>query len=54
MEQANVASIKEYVNELKGYKDSCFLFIDVLARIVLWRGRILVSFHRPAMLCKNR
>ena len=54
MEQANVASIKEYVNELKGYKDSIFLFIDVIVRILLWRGRILVSFCRPALFCKKR
>ena len=54
MEQANVASIKEYAQELLDYKTAVFLCIDVLARILLWRGRILFSFRRPVMFSKKR
>jgi len=53
MEKASVASIKEYAYELLDYSDSFYALVDVIARILLWRGRILVTLQKPKCLLRK-
>ncbi len=47
MEKATVNSVKQYAYEILDYVDSIYLFIDVVASIILWRGRVVVSIKNP-------
>jgi len=47
MEQATIATVKEYAHELMDYIDNCYSFVDVVARTMLWRGRIRVTLQKP-------
>jgi hypothetical protein len=50
MEQATVATVKEYARELLDYADACYSFVDVIARILLWRGRMQLTLRKSKVL----
>ena len=39
-----MASIKLYISELKEYRESICCFLDLIANIILWRGKATLSF----------
>lgn len=50
MEQATVATVKEYAHELLDYVNACYTFVDVVARTLLWRGRMQLTFRKSKSL----
>mmetsp|Transcript_2409 Transcript_2409/g.4473 ORF Transcript_2409/g.4473 Transcript_2409/m.4473 type:complete len:552 (+) Transcript_2409:343-1998(+) len=50
MEQATVATVKVYAYELLDYADAFYSFVDVIARTILWRGRMQLTLRKPSLL----
>ncbi len=53
MEKSTMASVKEYAYELLSYFDSYLFMIDAIARVLLWRGQVIVKMRKPRFLCSD-